>query len=75
MSGTTAHGINNDTGFAEFSFGPKFTFLRIDSTKTILAAGLNFDCAIGNHEVFQDTGTLSLVPYFSVGQSFGEFAR
>jgi len=70
--GTTAHGLSSSTGFAEFMLGPKFTFFRCDATKTVLAAGLNFDLAIGSHSVRQDTGDLSMIPYFSIGQNFGK---
>jgi hypothetical protein len=66
---TTAHGIPSDTGFSEFSFGPQFTFYRCESTKTVLAAGLLFDLAIGSGSVLQDTGDLSLVPYLSAAQT------
>jgi hypothetical protein len=66
------HGITNDTGFAELSLGPKFTFFRNESSRTVMAAGLNFDMAIGSGGVFQNTGDLSLVPYFSIAQGFGK---
>jgi hypothetical protein len=70
--GSTAHGISSSTGFAEVDLGPKFTFYRNDSTKTVIAAGLNFDLAIGSNSVFQNTGDLSLIPYFSIAQNFGK---
>jgi hypothetical protein len=66
---TQVNGINNTTGFSEFSLGPQFTFYRCESTKTVLAAGLLFDLAVGSGSVLQDTGDLSLVPYFSAAQS------
>jgi hypothetical protein len=69
---STAHGINSDTGFSEFSLGPQFTFLRSECTKSVVAAGLLFDLAIGNGSVFQNTGDLSLVPYISYAQNFGK---
>jgi len=65
---TTAFGVSGGTGLAEFSLGPKFTFIRSRDSQTLLAAGLNFDMAIGSGSVFQNTGTLALVPYFSFGQ-------
>jgi hypothetical protein len=71
---TTANGINNTTGFSEFSFGPQFTFLRSESTKTVMAAGLLFDLPIGSNSAFQSTGDLSLVPYLSFAQNFGKNA-
>jgi hypothetical protein len=67
---STKNGISNSTGFAEFMLGPKFTFFRCEATKTVVAAGLNFDLAIGNEKVFQGTGDLSLIPYISVAQNF-----
>ncbi len=66
--------VGNDSGFAEVSLGPKFTFLTLDSTKTVVAAGINFDLAIGSSGVFQNTGDLSLIPYISVAQSLGKYS-
>ena len=57
------------SGFAEFDFGPKFTFLRKE--ETVAAAGLTFQIPAGAARVYQDTGSLSLVPYFTVAQNFG----
>jgi hypothetical protein len=68
----SGNGIGSSTGFAETMFGPQFTFIRSDTTKTLLAAGLTFDVAWGSHKVFQDTGSLSLIPYLSFGQNFLE---
>jgi hypothetical protein len=62
--------FRNRVGFAEIDIGPKFTFLRNDHTGTLGAFGLTFQIPAGDHNVFQDTGSLSLVPYFSFGQSF-----
>jgi hypothetical protein len=56
------------TGFAEFHLGPKYTFIRSESTGTVVAAGLNFDIPAGSHNVAQDTGTLSLTPYITGAQ-------
>jgi hypothetical protein len=63
--------ISSDTGFAEFKIGPKFTFLRSESTGTVMATGLTFELPIGGNRVYQNTGTLGLDPYLSIGQSFG----
>ena len=60
----------SSTGFAEFWFGPKYTFIRNEDTGTLLAGGLQFQCPTGPHGNFQDTGTLTLVPYFSYAQNF-----
>jgi hypothetical protein len=63
-------GFGDGDGFSEIIIGPKFTFLRCESSGTIAAAGLNFDIPVGDSKVFQDTGNLTLEPYLSVGQSF-----
>jgi hypothetical protein len=68
----TTHGISSGTGFAEIMLGPKFTFLRCESSKTLLAAGLTFDVPIGSSRDFQSTGDLSLIPYLSFDQGFGK---
>ena len=57
-------------GFSEVLFGPKFTFLRSEATKTLGAVGLTIDIPAGDKSVLQDTGSLSLVPYLSMAQSF-----
>jgi hypothetical protein len=73
------HNSNGDfgahVGISELRLGPKYTFYRCEDTGTIAAAGLNFDIPIGPHKVFQDTGTLSLEPYVTVGQNFGRNFR
>jgi hypothetical protein len=58
-------------GFAELVIGPKYTFWRSEATGTLAAAGLNFDIPAGSRQVLQNTGSLSLEPYLSLGQSFG----
>jgi hypothetical protein len=62
--------FQNHFGFTELNIGPKYTFLRSENTGTLGALGLNFQIPIGNHNVFQDTGSLTLEPYLSLGQSF-----
>jgi hypothetical protein len=62
--------FNNHVGFAELWLGPKITFLRCESTGTIGAAGLTFEIPVGSGKVFQDTGSLTLEPYVTMGQSF-----
>jgi hypothetical protein len=64
-------GFGPSVGFAEIRLGPKYTFYRCEQTGTIAAAGVNFDIASGDSRVFQNTGTLSVEPYISVGQKFG----
>jgi hypothetical protein len=60
--------LDNEVGFAEIAFGPKWTFWRNDCTNTIAAIGANFEVAIGSASVFQDTGTGGVTPYITFGQ-------
>ncbi|MBY0526032.1 MAG: hypothetical protein K2R98_21740 [Gemmataceae bacterium] len=65
-------GIFSDNhGFSEIWLGPKYTFIRNDSSGTLLAGGMTFQIPSGSSKVAQDTGTLSLVPYLSFAQNFG----
>jgi hypothetical protein len=59
---------SSNTGFAQISIGPKWTFYRCPDRGTVVATGLNFQIPTGSGNVFQDTGTLSLVPYLSAAQ-------
>ncbi|MFO0822487.1 MAG: hypothetical protein U0792_05100 [Gemmataceae bacterium] len=59
------------TGFAELWLGPKYTFLRSEETGSLMAGGLQFQIPIGSASVYQNTGSLSLVPYLTYGQNFG----
>jgi hypothetical protein len=63
--------ISSDTGFAELKIGPKYTFVRSESTGTVIAAGLTFEIPAGDRKVFQNTGSLGLDPYITLGQTFG----
>jgi hypothetical protein len=67
-NGTPA--FQDHAGFAELILGPKYTFLRSEATGTLGAVGLNFDIPAGSAQVLQNTGTLTLEPYISMGQSF-----
>ncbi|HEY7315035.1 MAG TPA: hypothetical protein VH643_37160 [Gemmataceae bacterium] len=62
--------FSESTGFAEIVLGPKYTFLRSEQWKTVMAGGLLFQIPAGSPRVFQDTGTLSLVPYLSAAKNF-----
>ena len=64
--------LQSHSGFEEVWLGPKYTFIRSEQTGTLLAGGLTFQLPVGSHNVEQDTGTLSLTPYLSFGQSFGK---
>jgi hypothetical protein len=57
-------------GFSEVHLGPKFTFWRDEDMRLIGAAGLLFQIPAGRASVYQDTGSLSLVPYLTVGKNF-----
>lgn len=57
-------------GMTEIQLGPKYTFIRNEKTGTLFAGGLAFEIPVGSAKVFQDTGDLSLRPYFSFGQNF-----
>lgn len=63
-------GFNSHAGFAEVRVGPKYTFYRCEDTRTIAAAGVNFDIPTGSSQVFQNTGSLSVEPYVSAGKTF-----
>ncbi len=63
-------GYQSHSGFSEIHLGPKFTFLRNETTGTVMAGGLTFEIPAGPSKVFQNTGTLSLTPYFSIAQNF-----
>ncbi len=62
--------FDGSTGFAEVWLGPKYTFLRDTENGAIMAGGLQFQIPIGDSSVAQNTGSLSLVPYFSYAQNF-----
>lgn len=58
------------TGFAEIWLGPKYTFYRDDQNGALAAGGLQFQIPGGSSSVWQDTGSLSLVPYLSYAHPF-----
>ena len=59
------------SGLTQMELGPKWTFLRNDQSGTLGALGLIFQFPIGDTRTFENTGTLSLVPYLTMGQNFG----
>jgi hypothetical protein len=63
--------LTDKTGFAELRIGPKWTFYRNEQSGTVAAFGTTLDIPAGSSSVFQNTGTLSLDPYLSFGQTFG----
>jgi hypothetical protein len=66
--------LRDATSISEIDLGPKYTFLRSDCTGTLGAVGLTFQIPTGSKGTFQNTGSLSLVPYISMGQHFGKTA-
>jgi hypothetical protein len=58
------------TGFEEIWIGPKYTFIRDEQTCSLLAGGLQFQIPVGSANVYQNTGSLSLVPYVTYAQNF-----
>ena len=62
--------IGGQSGFAELWLGPKYTIIRGEQSGSLLAAGLQFQVPVGSTNVFQHTGTLSLVPWVTYGQGF-----
>src|SRR5262249_21006610 len=70
-SGSAVFPYNGDrSGFAEINVGPQGTFLRNERSGTLGALGLIFEIPTGSARTFQDTGSLSLVPYLTMGQNF-----
>jgi hypothetical protein len=64
-------GLGSQASFAELWLGPKYTFIRGEESGSLLAGGLQFQIPTGNAGTYQNTGSLSLVPYLTYGQNFG----
>ena len=64
--------VGSSSGFAEIWLGPKYNWYREDQTGTISSVGAIFQLPIGPSTVYQDTGSLSIVPYINVAQRFGK---
>ncbi len=62
--------FSGQTGFAELWLGPKYTIMRNPDRCSLLAAGLQFQIPTGNSGTFQDTGSLSLMPYATYAKNF-----
>lgn len=69
---TGVPGFATHSGLSELHLGPKITICRNDITNTVAAIGMQFEVPIGPGKVFQNTGNLSLTPYFSIAQAFGK---
>jgi Putative MetA-pathway of phenol degradation len=62
--------LRESSGFSEIWLGPKLTIIRDPGNDFLLASGLQFQIPVGSANVFQDTGSLSLVPYVSIAKAF-----
>lgn len=62
-------GFGDSNGFAEFWFGPKWTFLRNENTGTLGAFGWTFEIPTGSG-AYQNAGGYSNTPYFTFAQNF-----
>jgi hypothetical protein len=62
--------FESHSGFSELQLGAKYTFLRNENWGTVGAFGLTFEAPVGDKNVFQNTGTLSVRPYLSLAQNF-----
>ncbi len=56
------------TTLSELWLGPKVVVYRDAETKTLISLGTQFQIPLGGTQAFQDTGSLSIVPYVSAGQ-------
>lgn len=66
---TSGGGVPAGSGFAEVWLGPKYTFIRNEETGSLLAGGLQFQLPVGSTVAYQNTGSLSLVPWVTYGQN------
>jgi len=62
--------LGSTSGFSEVWLGPKWTFLRGLETQTLGAAGIQFQLPTGSTTAYQNTGSLSIVPYGTFSQRF-----
>jgi hypothetical protein len=62
--------FSQSTGFAQVELTPKYTFLRSEEWKTVMAGGLIFQIPAGSPKVFQNTGALGLAPFLSAAKNF-----
>ena len=60
--------IPSGNGFGEIWLSPKFAFWRDLDKQSIWSGGLMFQIPTGSSSVFQNTGSLSIVPYVSYGR-------
>jgi hypothetical protein len=75
IDATGGNGNFHGGAFSELWLGPKYTFLRSESTNTVAAVGLTFEIPVGGSSVAQNTGNLSLDPYVSLAQRIYKFGN
>jgi hypothetical protein len=73
IDATSGNGDFHGGAFSELWLGPKYTFLRSESTYTVGAVGLTFEIPVGGSNLAQNTGNLSLDPYLSLAQRIYKF--
>jgi hypothetical protein len=62
--------FSKSTGFAQVEVGPKYTFWRCPERQSVAAGGVIFQIPGGSARVFQNIGTLGIVPYLAGAKSF-----
>lgn len=60
--------IPGGTGLSELWLGPKVVIVRNPEFQTLVTGGVTFQIPLGSSSVYQNTGSLSIVPYVSGGQ-------
>ena len=66
----TSRGIDDGNGFSEVHLGPKFTFIRNDTTSTVAAVGVIFEIPVGSPGRVPEHRQPVADPYFSIAQNF-----
>jgi len=60
--------LDGASGLAEIWLGPKFELIRRPESQTLVSLGGIFQIPTGSGSVYQNTGSLSIVPYISAAQ-------
>lgn len=63
--------FHSQSAFHGIHLGPKYTFLRNEQTGTLGALGLTFEVPANTNHGFDQSGSLRLRPYVTMGQNFG----
>jgi len=72
LSSGSGSSVSDGTGFAEIHLGPKFELIRRPDSQTLVSLGGIFQIPVGSGSVYQNTGSLSIVPYISAAQRLFE---